>query len=429
MIAAWMVYGTAVTAAVALAALAAERALLLYRLPVRAVWLASILAGLILPAFAVLLPAGTAGGSGSPLGVLLPTVAVTPSGALTRVGTLADSLDAVLLSLWGLTSIVLLASLGGSLLRLRREGARWGRRDVAGWPVLVSPDLGPALVGVSSGSIVVPPWFFDLPAETQRLALLHEREHLEAGDTRLLAIGLGVAALVPWNVVIWWQVHRFRAAVELDCDHRVLRAGVSPRLYATVLLDVGERSRPVALLRPALAEPKSLLSRRIGAMFTKRIRARGLSAVGYAAAAALLLMVACEAPAPERAAQDPTGVPTGAVASGEVFPEGAAGLEPPERASFPTPAYPKLLLEAGVEGRVLSRFIVGTDGRAEPGSIEILHASHGAFEAPVLHAIENALFRPGRMNGEAVRVQVQMPLRFVPSPSAGPRRAGSMGQR
>lgn len=412
MIAAWMLYAMAVTGAVALAALAAERALSLYRLPVRGVWLAGILGGLILPALAVVLPAPAAS-SGSLVNVLLPAVWVTPSGALTQVGTLADSLDAVLLGVWGLTSIVLLVSLGGSLLRLRRERHRWGRRDVAGWPVLVSPDLGPALVGVSSGSIVVPPWFFDLPAETQRLALLHEREHLEAGDTRLLALGLSVAALVPWNLVIWWQVRRLRAAVELDCDHRVLRAGVSRRVYAAALLDVGERSLPVGLLRPALAEPKSLLSRRIGAMFTKRIRARGLNAVVYAAAAALLLMVACEAPVPDRAAQDPTGVPVGAVASGEVFPEDAPGLEPPERLSFPRPAYPKLLLEAGVEGRVLSRFIIGTDGRAEPGSIEIVEASHGAFEAPVRHAIEGAVFRPGRMNGEAVRVLVRMPLRFV----------------
>ncbi|MBI2614843.1 MAG: energy transducer TonB [Gemmatimonadetes bacterium] len=81
--------------------------------------------------------------------------------------------------------------------------------------------------------------------------------------------------------------------------------------------------------------------------------------------------------------------------------------------SFPRPAYPKMLLEAGVEGQVLTSFIVGTDGRAELGSIQILQASHGAFEAPVRNAIGGAVFRPGRLNGEAVRVQVQMPIRFT----------------
>jgi hypothetical protein len=33
-----------------------------------------------------------------------------------------------------------------------------------------------------------------------------------------------VAAL-PWNVALWWQLMRLRAAIELDCDKRVVADG------------------------------------------------------------------------------------------------------------------------------------------------------------------------------------------------------------
>jgi TonB family protein len=279
--------------------------------------------------------------------------------------------------------------------------------------VFVSPDLGPALFGFFSGSIVVPRWFRDLPSETRRLALLHEWEHLRAGDTRLLVLGVVTAALAPWNPALWWMLRRLRAAVELDCDSRVLVRGVNPRAYGGALLDVSERTAPLDFARPALAEPKSLLSRRITAMLPNHTKTRWPWAAVYGLTATTLLALACETPPPDRAAADPTGVPTPAAALAVVVPENTPGLELPERVSFPPPRYPKMLLEAGVEGSVLSTFIIATDGRVEPGSIQVLQSSNGAFEAPARNAIQNAVFRPGRLHGEPVRVQVQVPLRFV----------------
>ena len=60
-----------------------------------------------------------------------------------------------------------------------------------------------------------------------------------------------------------------------------------------------------------------------------------------------------------------------------------------------------------------ARLVVGTDGRAEPGSIEIVSSTNKAFEAPTRYAIQNAVFRPGRVNGKPVRVLIQMPVRFM----------------
>jgi TonB family protein len=416
MIAAWMVYAIAVSATLALAAMAVERGLALYRRPARLAWLAGLLAGFWFPLVSLvgwLRPASGHSAVGSLVVTVLPPLWVEPADAYARVEGWARSLDAALLGGWVVASAVILGVVAASFRRLRREERAWACEELDGIPVLVSPDLGPALFGLVSTAIVVPRWFRELPAETRRLALLHEREHLRAGDTGLLLAGVVAVALMPWNAVMWWMLRRFRAAVELDCDCRVLLGGANPGAYAGALLEVSERTAPIGLARPALAEPKSLLSRRIAAMLPNHPRTRWPWVAVYGLTAVTLLALACETPAPDRAAEGPTGVLTSAAALGGALPENTPGLELPERVSFPPLVYPKELLDAGVEGSVLASFVVGTDGRAEPGSIQILGASHPAFEASARDGIEKAVYRPGRLNGATVRVQVQVPLRFV----------------
>jgi bla regulator protein BlaR1 len=413
MIAAWMVYAIVVSGTLALAAMAVERGLALYRRPVRLAWLAALLAGFWLPLLGLLGWPSVQGGRsalGSMVAATLPPLLVGPAGAYSKVEVWAGALDTALVGGWLVASGVVLLSLVATVRRLKREGSAWTREELDGVPVLVSPDLGPALFGLFAGSIVVPRWFRDLPVEARRLALLHEREHLRARDTGLLLMSLVTVALVPWNPVMWWMLRRLREAVELDCDDRVLASGTNRLAYASVLLDVSERSVPLGLAKPALAEPKALLSRRIAAMLPSQMKIRWPSAAVYGLTALTLLALACETPAPDRAGTGPTDV-TAAVAG--VVPENAPGLQPPERVSFPPPQYPAMLREAGIEGRVLTTFVVGTDGHVEPGSVQILQSSNGAFEAPVRYAIQKAVFLPGRLHGEAVRVQVRMPVRFV----------------
>jgi outer membrane biosynthesis protein TonB len=92
-------------------------------------------------------------------------------------------------------------------------------------------------------------------------------------------------------------------------------------------------------------------------------------------------------------------------------PEGSTGLDSPKRLSCPPPSYPQMLLEAGVGGvvRAAAAAVVGTDGRVEPGSVEILSSTNRAFEAPVRYMIQNCTFDAGRMNG----VRVETAVRFA----------------
>lgn len=87
--------------------------------------------------------------------------------------------------------------------------------------------------------------------------------------------------------------------------------------------------------------------------------------------------------------------------------------EPPERISFPPPEYPRMLLEARIEGQVVLEAVIDTTGHAEPPSIKVVSSTNRAFEAPAKDALRKALFRPGRVRGQPVRVLVHLPIRFV----------------
>jgi len=78
-----------------------------------------------------------------------------------------------------------------------------------------------------------------------------------------------------------------------------------------------------------------------------------------------------------------------------------------------TPAYPEILRQAGIEGRVTIEFIIDTTGRAERGGMRTVHTDHALFEAPARAAVNTCRFRPGRISGRAVRVRVQLPVNFT----------------
>jgi hypothetical protein len=166
--------------------------------------------------------------------------------------------------------LVVVSALGGSFVSLSQSRRSWATERLDGRDVLVSDQVGPAVVGVVEPQIVVPRWALSLPAQDRALILSHEEEHCRAGDLRLVFGSLLLLALLPWNVALWWQVRRLRMAVELDCDRRVLERDRHLKRYATLLIDMGRRRGTVSRLGAlALAYPTPFLERRIDAMTTR----------------------------------------------------------------------------------------------------------------------------------------------------------------
>jgi hypothetical protein len=183
---------------------------------------------------------------------------------------------------------------------LRRHQQGWRSAVVSGERVLLSADVGPAVVGALRPRIVLPAWVLELDESVQRLIVLHEREHVRAGDGRALAAGLFLLVLLPWCLPLWWQFGRLRFAVETDCDRRLLRGGVAARPYAEALLAVARR-RPSLLPLAAMSPTKSTLERRIRFIVRRPPRPdvrRALLPLTTAALAVLLGSAAAPAPPP-----------------------------------------------------------------------------------------------------------------------------------
>ncbi len=79
----------------------------------------------------------------------------------------------------------------------------------------------------------------------------------------------------------------------------------------------------------------------------------------------------------------------------------------------PRPRYPETLRQAGIEGRVVVRFVVDTAGRVERGSIAVTSTSHALFAAAVEPLVAGLRFRAAEVRGRRVRQLVEMPFEFV----------------
>lgn len=78
----------------------------------------------------------------------------------------------------------------------------------------------------------------------------------------------------------------------------------------------------------------------------------------------------------------------------------------------PAPEYPSSMRESGVTGRVVVQFVVGANGRVEPGSIKVLESTNPAFAAAVRQVLPRHRFSPAKIGGQSVRQIVQQPFVF-----------------
>ena len=310
-----MLLGALVALALAAAAWLLERGLRAASIPTRGVWLAAMLGALALTATAPLRRGAPLVLTATATGELAPKVAgerATPiligrlrDAARTplRIAAAADGTvpDGILAGAW----ILLSAGLGliamTTLRRARLARAAWPVREVAGVPVRVSAGTGPAVLGVRRPEVVVPAWLLESDPEEQRLVVLHEAEHVRAGDPALMAAGVAIALLLPWNPAVWWMLLRLRLALEMDCDRRVLRGGVRPGSYGALLLRVAARAPALNLAAPAMAGTGANLERRLRAMTNPNPRFGALRATMLTIVAAAVAVAACETRLPTTA--------------------------------------------------------------------------------------------------------------------------------
>jgi TonB family protein len=413
MIANWMLHVAAVSALLTVGALAAERLLRLWRKEARAVWVVAMTASLAVPLISIAQALGW-------IPSFDPVAGITPLGARAMpallppvvVGARFSRVDLALALGWLIVSAGLTIRFALAARTLARRRSTWRSAVVDGQPLLVSRDAGPAVIGFRKPAVVIPEWVLDFDRPLRELILRHEREHLEHQDPRLVVAAVAIATVAPWNPILWFQLFRLRAAMELDCDLRVLRAHKDARRYGSLLLAVAQRADRGELLVAALTESPSLLARRIAAMRRPVSSFRVTQTILFASLAIAAGIVACDLQSPaEPPARTLSARPMKAAPDQAYF---EFQVEQPVNpaAGSSAPRYPDLLRHAGVEGEVLAQFIVGPDGTADVGSLKVLKSTHDLFTKAVREALPQMRFNPARVGGKAVRQLVQQPFTF-----------------
>ena len=411
MIAAWMLSAVVFTTLLGIAAHAAEVALRGMRRPTRLPWLVALGASVTWPLGAPfvrrLIPSDAAMTAAT-----LPSIQVVPD-QLPDAFAWTARLDMLLLAMWIVASAIMIIRLVRALMHLTRI-RRASRPDVVdGVRVLVSHDVGPAVVGVVQPSVLLPEALLDLDAPLRRLVLRHEEEHCRAGDPWVV-IGSAIAlALVPWNAPLWWIVRRARVALEVDCDARVLATEPGTAQYGKLLLLISQR-QSVTPFAPMLAASSSHLERRITAMLPVRSTRRrtriavalvAMTVAGIAACSSRIADVA--SPTASVAPKSPTMVPAGQPYF--EFQVEKAAIQVPGTGNI---RYPDALRLADVQGEVLAQFVVDENGVAEPESYKVLKSDHQLFSNAVELALPNMRFAPAEIGGKKVRQLVQQPFTF-----------------
>ncbi|WP_426087829.1 M56 family metallopeptidase [Janthinobacterium sp. PSPC1-1] len=140
---------------------------------------------------------------------------------------------------------------------------RWQKTTLLGTPVYLSGGIGPCVAGLLRPRIVMPVWLQLIPPRQQALLLAHAQCRLAARDPLLLALAYALIILMPWNLPLWWQLHRLRFAIEVDCDARMLAHGHALRDYATALRRHGQYYSGLTGAAPiVLGDPRALRRRR-----------------------------------------------------------------------------------------------------------------------------------------------------------------------
>ena len=91
----------------------------------------------------------------------------------------------------------------------------------------------------------------------------------------------------------------------------------------------------------------------------------------------------------------------------------SSGVEvAPQRISCPAAKFPRLLQRSGIQGVVILQFVVGRDGHVEEETIDVIKTAHGSFRKAATDVAKGCEFEPGLIQGQAVRVMVEMPVGF-----------------
>ena len=290
--------------------------------------------------------------------------------------------------------------------------------------------------------------------EDGRAILLHELAHIRHGHSWDLLLADVCITLQWFNPAAWLLKQELQAVHEYEADEAVLASGVNAKEYQLLLIKKAVGTRRYSL---ANSFNHSKLKKRI-TMMTKRksspwARAKYLYVLPLAAVAVVAfarpevsgvaseiaaakvsdLSAIVKEPASGSDAFLPGDSSVVTKKDGKIFINGEPVLELPERfPQFPGELkglmeywknnlnYPDALRQKGVKGIVVTKFVVGKDGKIY--DVRVLRGVDKELDAEAVRAIKAMpLWIPAEDKGEKVNALYTMPVSFgiEPDPKTG----------
>lgn len=73
--------------------------------------------------------------------------------------------------------------------------------------------------------------------------------------------------------------------------------------------------------------------------------------------------------------------------------------------------YPEMAEKSGIEGRVIVQFVVDKEGTVQDP--RVIRGVHTLLDKAAIEAVRAQTFKPGKQRGEAVKVQMSLPVSFT----------------
>ena len=271
--------------------------------------------------------------------------------------------------------------------------------------------------------------------ENVREILLHECAHIRHHHSWDLLVAEVCIFLQWFNPAAWLLKQELQTIHEYEADDCVLREGIDARHYQLLLIKKAVGTR---LYSMANNLNHSNLKKRITMMMKRKSNPWARLKYAYVLPLAAIAVAAFARPEVQNASSEISAVKVNDLVGNlvtnleenftlpdsnvqlpqdsiyeivevmPVFPGGETGMM---KYLSDNIKYPEEAMKADIEGRVLTRFIINSDGSIS--DVEISKSVHPLLDAEALRVVnEMPNWTPGKVNGKAVKVRFMLPITF-----------------
>ena len=130
----------------------------------------------------------------------------------------------------------------------------------------------------------------EAPIEEVEMMLYHELLHLKYGDNKVTYLQILALAVHWFNPLVWWAIKMMKADMEIACDERVIRLGISKKQYAKALLNVVLAPRKEMCLVQSMGENQKHMKERIMQITLFKKHKMSFSIIGGVLLVAVILL-------------------------------------------------------------------------------------------------------------------------------------------